>query len=136
MNQPDVYRLLRFLKANGAWVELDEDAEAVWGYAMRSFTPEMVRAGCLWFLERNHPREVSPATIKAAVVSLIASGRFVQDMCPDHPEEVARHCRGCAADVLAGERPRAAIGKALHPDRVLTSRPQALARLDHIGVVP
>ena len=123
MNEADTKRFMAFLKSAGAWVNLDEDALFVWSYALRSFTPDMCRAGALWFLERNHPREVSPATIKAAVKSLMDSGRFQEDMCQDHPEEVARWCRGCAADVLTGERPRALVGKPLQA--ITPTRPPA-----------
>lgn len=113
MNTDDTRRFMAFLKSAGAWVNLDDDALFVWDYALRSFTPDMCRAGALWFLERNHPREVSPATIKAAVKSLMESGRFQEPMCEDHPEEAARWCRGCAADELTGERPRELRGKRL-----------------------
>lgn len=137
MRREDIPGLLRFLKANGVWVELGEDAEETWAYVLRNFDGRAVKAGCLWFLERNHPREVSPATIAAAVRSLIASGRFHEEMCPDHPEETARACRCCAADVLTGHRPRELAGQSLHTGpRALVSisgtveRPMDLRQVD------
>ncbi len=133
MNPDDVKRFMAFLKMNGAFVELHDDALRVWGFALRSFTFEMCEAGALWFLERNHPREVSPATIKAAVKSLIESGRFREQMCEDHPEEVARWCRCCLADRLAGDRPPELVGKRMLPRGELTARPAELAWLDELG---
>lgn len=35
--------------------------------------------------------------------------------CEDHPEELARHCRGCLADVKVGDRPRDMVGLRLPP---------------------
>lgn len=114
MNRHEIPRLLRYLKANGAWVELDDDAEDAWAHALRNFDGQAVKAGVLWFLERNHPREIAPATIAAAVRSLLASGRISERACPDHPQEIARACRCCQADVLTGDRPRELVGQALH----------------------
>lgn len=114
MNHHEIPRLLRYLKANGAWVELDDDAEDAWAHALRNFDGQAVKAGARWFLERNHPREIAPATIAAAVRSLLASGRIREPACPDHPQEIARACRCCAGDVLAGDRPRGLVGRA-HP---------------------
>lgn len=137
MRRDEIPILFRFLKANGVWIELDDDAEEVWGYTLRNFDGPAVKAACLWFLERNHPREVAPATIAAAVRSLIASGRFHEEMCPDHPEETARACRCCAADVLTGHRPRELAGRPMHSGpRALVSmsgpvrRPGDLRRVD------
>lgn len=114
MNRHEIPRLLRYLKANGAWIELDDDAEDAWAHALRNFDGQAVKAGVLWFLERNHPREIAPATIAAAVRSLLASGRISERTCPDHPQEIARACRCCQADVLTGDRPRELVGQALH----------------------
>lgn len=113
MNRNEIPRLLRYLKANGAWVELDDDAEDAWAHALRNFDGQAVKAGVLWFLERNHPREIAPATIAAAVRSLLASGRISERPCRDHPEEIARACRCCLADVLTGDRPRELVGRSL-----------------------
>lgn len=113
MNRHEIPRLLRYLKANGAWVELDDDAEDAWAHALRNFDAQAVKAGVLWFLERNHPREIAPATIAAAVRSLLASGRISERACPDHPQEIARACRCCLADVLTGDRPRELVGQPL-----------------------
>lgn len=133
MRADEIPKLLRFLRANGAWVELDDDAEEVWAFALRSFSGDMVKAGVLWFLERNHPREVAPATIKAAVNSLIASGRFQEERCPDHPEEVARWCRCCLADRLAGDRPPELVGKQMLPGGQLTERPDLMGQIERLG---
>lgn len=113
MRAQDVPALLRYLKANGAWVELDDDAEDAWAWALRNFDGAAVKAGVLSFLEKSHPREIAPATIAASVRSLMASGRIQEPACPDHPEELARSCRCCKADVLAGDRPRELIGRSM-----------------------
>lgn len=115
MKDLEVRNLLAFLKRNGAFLELHEDTAQAWAFALRNFEADAVKAAAMWFLERNHPREVAPATIAAAVKSLMASGRVQEPRCADHPEEIARACRCCAADVLTGERPRALRGRALPP---------------------
>ncbi|WP_270449958.1 hypothetical protein [Kocuria marina] len=114
MNEQDTRRLLAFLKRNGAFIESHDDVVRTWAWTLRAFTAEQAQAGALWFLERNHPREVAPATVAAATRSLTASGRMQDPRCPDHPGEAARACRACAADVLAGDRPRELSGKSLH----------------------
>lgn len=37
--------------------------------------------------------------------------------CADHPEEDAATCRCCRADVIAGDRPEAMVGKRLDPGK-------------------
>lgn len=135
MNDDEVRRLMAFLKMNGAYIEMHDDALTAWRFALRSFTYDMCLGASLWFLERNHPREVAPATIRAAVKSLTESGRFVEEMCPDHPEEVRRWCRCCLADKLAGHRPAALVGQRLEPRGEVTSRPDVLRHLGTIGEI-
>lgn len=111
MHDPEIRSLLAFLRRNGAFIELHDDTVQAWAFALRHYDGQAVKAGVLWFLERHHPREIAPATIAAAVRSLLASGKITERTCPDHPQEIARACRCCAADVLTGERPRELVGQ-------------------------
>lgn len=125
MDANDARELMAFLKRNGANVVLHDQVVTVWANALRRFTLNQSIAASVWFLERNHPREVAPATIAAAARSLAASARFREPMCPDHPEESARFCRCCAGDVLAGERPAELRGRPLR--ELTTTTPHASA---------
>lgn len=47
--------------------------------------------------------------------------------CPDHPEEHAHNCVCCAADILAGDRPRDMAGKHHQPATANEGQPQQAA---------
>lgn len=126
MNRDETHRYMAFLKSNGAYIILDEDALAGWEYALRHFTVEQVRFATLHFLERHPRKDLEPAAIRSTILSLLASGKVQEPMCPDHPEETARHCRGCAADILEGSRPPALRGRALNPVGELVPPPPDL----------
>lgn len=126
MNRDETHRYMEFLKANGAFIVLNQDALVGWEYALRHFTAEQVRFATLHFLERNSRKDIEPAAIRSTILSLLASGKVQEAMCEDHPEETARHCRCCAADVLEGSRPRELTGRALHPRGELVPAPPEL----------
>ena len=65
MDANDARELMAFLKRNGANVVLHDQVVTVWANALRRFTLDQSIAASVWFLERNHPREVAPATIAA-----------------------------------------------------------------------
>lgn len=115
MTPQEVRSLLTFLRRNGAFIEAHEDVAKVWGHTLRFYEVQAVEAGVMWFLERYDPRDASPAKIAAAVRSVMASGRVREPECADHPGELQRACRCCAADALTGDRPRALMGQRLHP---------------------
>lgn len=131
MIEGETRRLMAFLRNNGAFIELNDDALEGWTYALRHFTYEQVKFSALHFLERHPPREVSPAAIRAQVMSLMASGKVQEPMCPDHDGQIARHCTSCAADILTRHRPPELRGRRLIEPAGLTGPPPEIAERFH-----